>query len=467
MRKWLAACLLLLCAGASAEEIALPAGLKTIGPRAFAGNGSAVSVRMPEQAVNVAAGAFADCLSLEEVQFPGGMGTVEAGAFSGSPVRTLRVEKGAVTCAAGALPAATLEEAVFGGEVTRIGADAFSGSENLRRLVFSGRASIDEGAFSDCPEGTVVVAPYDADAVRLIDGKHFIGAACRALLIGQNYEGTKNVLNGCAEDAASFGAMLADSGQGFLTQDTMPTVRADRRLSKAQVMEAIRTAYVGADETSVSVFYFSGHGNKSDTSLVVWGATGVSYQGITPAELRVALDEIPGMKIVVIDACYSGGFAGRSAAASVQDEEDARAFAEGFLSAFTATGRSPGNLVGEGYHVLVSCTRAEESVSVNYGTGEEPLFAGLFTKVFLEAFGWDRLTGEWMPGSADMPGDEDGSGCVTLAEAYRYATRMIAAYKETHPAIAQTTTFASLSRGDVVLFGRRIPAAEGGEGDGD
>ena len=74
------------------------------------------------------------------------------------------------------------------------------------------------------------------------------------------------------------------------------------------------------------------------------GADGSDF--VTAVQLRKALDRIPGRKIVIIDACYSGNFLSANSALrsndatdTTQPPESLELFSDSFIQAFSARKR--------------------------------------------------------------------------------------------------------------------------------
>lgn len=59
---------------------------------------------------------------------------------------------------------------------------------------------------------------------------------------------------------------------------------------------------LSADENQVVMFYYSGHGDRADSSWVLKSLS----EDISGESIISMLSEIPGYKIIVLDACYSG-----------------------------------------------------------------------------------------------------------------------------------------------------------------
>lgn len=179
----------------------------------------------------------------------------------------------------------------------------------------------------DAPtEGLVFqVAVYDAehsyaiDDIVLNDSYNIEknGTEYRAICIGENYNSIvsdvfKGIsqLHGCVPDAERLSVLLSTNG-GYDVQ-FLPNA------SKLSVINAIQTHFKDADENDVSLFFYSGHGYKPEMgSLVTFEGTtldgyvfnGLSCTGsINIQELMNWLSNVKGIKIIILDSCYSGSF---------------------------------------------------------------------------------------------------------------------------------------------------------------
>ena len=83
-------------------------------------------------------------------------------------------------------------------------------------------------------------------------------------------------------------------------------------VSEGAILESIRYYAIGARERDTLVFYFSGHGapGTDETErglLTTYSHPERGTYKVSQSELREALSEFPGKKIVVLDACFQGG----------------------------------------------------------------------------------------------------------------------------------------------------------------
>lgn len=223
----------------------------------------------------------------------------------------------------------------------------------------------------------------------------------RALLVGNTYVGEAAALNGPAADVSAMRTML-----GSMT-GTPFKINTVRNTSASGIKSAIASTFSGAQANDVSLFYFSGHGTPKG-ELVGTGNTFLSVYG-----LRSALQQVPGLKIVLLDCCYSGSSISRSTASP-------SSFNSAIISALSSASRSSENLADSGYVVLTACRQDQMSVSV--GENNENMF-GAFTYGLCYGSGYD----EWKKTSLGrMPADSNGDGAITLSEAYKGIKERIA-----------------------------------------
>ena len=209
-------------------------------------------------------------------------------------------------------------------------------------------------------------------------------------------------------------------------------------LTAAGILSAIRSAFSGATENDVSLLYYSGHGDR-DGSLI-----GEDVEHVSPAALRSALDSIPGRKVVIVDACYSGQLINEDgeatvavtpadAAASEADGETAgnqAAGAQQFLSAFQAAFRPRlrGALNAGSYFVITAARADQESGEALIKSGSAALNMGYFSYAFCLGCGWNGVSGT----NASLSADRNKDGAVSIQEAYAFASAR--AYYESNSA---------------------------------
>lgn len=279
-----------------------------------------------------------------------------------------------------------LEEIIIPGKVASICSKAFADTELKNVYIPASVTSIAQDAFDNISAPMLILTEPDslAAAFALSNNIDFrADTECRALLIGQTDYPDWYKLNGPAKDV---GKMKETLGEYEIT--------AKMNLTAGEILDAISDSFAGAEDEDISLFYYSGHGNDADGSLI--GIDMESY--VTAGELREALDAIRGRKIVVIDACYSGALIGKA----LQQDETTDPL--NLLIGAFASDRSArsSTLAAQQYFVLASSKGSEESWEAAYG--------GLFTEAFANSRG---------------AADSDGDGVSTLDEVYLYVSENV------------------------------------------
>lgn len=235
----------------------------------------------------------------------------------------------------------------------------------------------------------------------------------RALLVGeQNYASTVAAVRpGSANSVANIRSMLgmlSYEGAKFQVQTRLDA-------SRDGVISAIRSAFAGATEQDVSLFYITCHGYYED---------GVSHlqmfdgSVLTAVELERELRKVPGEVVVMIDCCGSGGAIGK--ASSPENLLD------GILAVFTGNMGGPA-FSGSKYKVLVSAALEQESYRISFNQeAVETDMATVFARALCEGLGWDIGS---LSRSA-MRADVNFDGKVTLNELFNYTSRRVMWYLE-------------------------------------
>ena len=228
----------------------------------------------------------------------------------------------------------------------------------------------------------------------------------RAMTVGEGAYPGAEALNGTIPDSIQ----TANAFRQFNLNGTrFASVNQYSNLSKNQIYSMISSNFAAADSNDVSLFYFSGHGvfgNGIGYLYTVDGAYISSY------DLRAALDRIPGTKYVIIDACHSGSFIGKSATQPAG--LDANASADDFAAAFTAAFAGDAKRIDQpGYFVLTAAHSSQ--LSWEYRINGKPV--GIFTNFLLEGIGWSHTGGH----AVGLNADANGNRIVTFTEAFNYA----------------------------------------------
>lgn len=205
------------------------------------------------------------------------------------------------------------------------------------------------------------------------------------------------------------------------------TAVSDEKSQKIATKSAIRTALqnVPADADTF-FFYYSGHGEGGTEAESAYlqpsDYNGFPSSMISSAELSAWLDAIPARnKMVIIDACYSGGFVdSREALDAVPGDYKKYSLLDvqqsglqmflqfGTLLAKNSLARS-GSADYSASPLVISAAGWNE---LSWEQGEKGIGHGIFTTYLLEAASLD---------GSFMKGDSDGDQVLTCLEAYRYA----------------------------------------------
>jgi len=215
-------------------------------------------------------------------------------------------------------------------------------------------------------------------------------------------------------------------------------VEVMHQTSASQVLSALSAFADEANGADVTYFYFLGHGDTNGTIFFY------DNSSITAANLKGALDKIPGRVVVFLANCYSGYYvAGNSAAnaistADLTDEipEGAEitdvppsAFTDSIISVFSkgddevtipltsgcsVVSANIGELRKSKYYVLTASLYNEQSWFTYYTNSDgssidESRSFDRFTRGLCSAGGWDPV---------DKKNTWNGSKAVTLAQAY-------------------------------------------------
>ena len=288
---------------------------------------------------------------------------------------------------------------------TVIEAEAFQGDESIAEVVIpNGVLQIGQNAFDGCDPDLLIRTGAGSAAMRYAQSNQIdyqADTTYRALLIGQcTYESPMAALSGPANDVQAMANALS------LHPATPYQCTIKENLTWQEMASAILTTFAGAKEQDVSLLYYSGHGTTGGYLV------GVDRRPLSPASLRTVLDQIPGRKIVIVDACNSGAIIGKSMDAAQQS------FTEAFIMAFSAVSRS---LASDSYYVITAARGTQLSYEYENSSG---IAFGLFTWGLCEGIGYDYFTQKEITPKADA----DKDGVVTIDEAHQYAAQRAIEY---------------------------------------
>ena len=320
----------------------------------------------------------------------------------------------------------------------RIGDYAFADIESLRQITIPASVTDIGSGIVDGAKGAVLIGcEPDSEAMAYAQNNYLdynAGTRYRLLAIGETYPGTEHSLNGPDNDIDGMKKALENlSGMSYEVVTALnPTASEIQSLIKSTFSTDI------VQDQDVSVLYYSGHGSLKGELI------GSDLKYFSPTQLKQTLSAIPGRKIVIVDACYSGkildgievsaksltasrslSIQAKSTESAVQDdaegEDVAEAFNSAFLSAFTPeTSYFRKSLQPNEFFILTACSRDQlsYSVGVSVAGSETKRFFGIFTVNLCEAIGWNQRLDK---ANATMKGDTDGDDAVSITEAYVYA----------------------------------------------
>ncbi|MBQ8556709.1 MAG: caspase family protein [Clostridia bacterium] len=222
----------------------------------------------------------------------------------------------------------------------------------------------------------------------------------RAVLISNTYPGTGNELPGCDNDAAAMATMLST-----MTATPYQVTRYEN-LNAAAMRSVVKADLAQAQAGDVSLFYFSGHGTAGGSLM------GTENTFLSASQLRLSMDMIPGIKIIIIDCCYSGALIAKDGGSGGPSS-----FNRDVISAFSGVTRA-GELIGSSFYVLTACSGEQESSTIMAGD----IDFGAFTYGLCYGSGYDEWNGEHLP---DLPADTDGNSAISLTEAQARAMERV------------------------------------------
>lgn len=179
----------------------------------------------------------------------------------------------------------------------------------------------------------------------------------------------------------------------------------DLKATGPAILNEIASTFSGADNDDVSYFYYTGHGYRwLGTSYLCPADTTSIFSLISVGKLEKALSAIPGIKVVILDTCYSGGFIGKGI---IDNAGLAQSFNDEVIDVFSRVGVK-GLLVTNKYKVLTSCSKDQvcwEAIPIS----GEPY--SIFTKALSLGCGYSDY---------NYPADIDVDNKISLQEAYLY-----------------------------------------------
>ncbi len=234
----------------------------------------------------------------------------------------------------------------------------------------------------------------------------------RALLIGESNYSSKP-LAGASYNVDAMNGMLKGLNNSFTT-----TILKDA--SRSQILNGISTAFSGASDYDVSLFYYSGHGGSSSYRPELGALCPISGSWIWMYELANKLSNVKGRVIVILDSCHSGAAIGKGDGDSQAMEDMLDTYNQSVIDAFAgAAAEKYGELATSKFVVLTSAAAAEVGWAANGwgpdGSGYPQFF---YTAALIKGMGCTYPYGEY---SGSMPADKNKNKLITLKEIYNYS----------------------------------------------
>ena len=192
--------------------------------------------------------------------------------------------------------------------------------------------------------------------------------------------------------------------------------------TRSNILQRISSTFGEATDNDVSYFYYSGHGGNGAGITTILPHDAIwenSSQDITTDELAAVLGNIPGVKVVILDSCYSGGFIGKdSSLREAMVKGGLQSINTSILDSFSFhdTLRERGNLAAEGFRVIVSATGAQQCYESPKLHPLDDKTYGYFTMVLCEGCGYNSFRFPY-------PADKNRDHRVTLDEIYQYISQ--------------------------------------------
>jgi uncharacterized caspase-like protein len=227
------------------------------------------------------------------------------------------------------------------------------------------------------------------------------------------------------DDADAMEAMLGLQGYVVLA-------KTDQEATLANLLDDIDAVALAAGEDDLFVFYFSGHGGYSGSGPEPSAADSLTewiylHGSVAPTNLSATLSDdqlvaafapiAARRKVIIIDACNSGGFIGNELEADGEPSSLVEG-PENIADLAARAIRQYANFDGRTadippWEALVLSASGEREFSYespdNLGSGPQ-LYHGVFTYYLLES---------------EREGDANRDGWVTVTEAFAYTQRMI------------------------------------------
>lgn len=208
---------------------------------------------------------------------------------------------------------------------------------------------------------------------------------------------------------------FGDQQSAFTSIDTL----IGKQATRANILQSIASSFSEAKSNDISYFYFSGHGwsDGSNSTILPYDAIAENASmDITVDELALALGSISGIKVVILDCCYSGGFIGKEFSVREKIDTDALSqFNENIIESFVLNDLILGkaNLAVSGFQVIVSAAGDQKCWETSFPHPIDGNPYGFFSASLCEGCGYNDFT---FPFPADFNMDSQ----INLKEIYQY-----------------------------------------------
>ncbi|MCH5287981.1 MAG: caspase family protein [Christensenellaceae bacterium] len=211
----------------------------------------------------------------------------------------------------------------------------------------------------------------------------------RALLVGCDHFVTQEDTSPSSENNV---IRMAEALSGGAMNLERLVTRSTGLSSPEELAELISDAFEGATEDDVSYFYISTHGlwrqGTPNSEMTLLLSDGRNESGVTAQQLRTLFDQVPGTKVLMLDACHAGAVIGKGVHAP-------------FDNVFE----------GPDYKVICSSGGAEESWFWSGTIGDAQLTgAGYFSGALVNG----------LSVAGGYGADDNNDGVITLTELKRY-----------------------------------------------
>lgn len=272
-------------------------------------------------------------------------------------------------------------------------------------------------------KGTVMrntVIPFSILAIVLLGSCSWSSISGTAIVLGVSDYGIPGLnLNYCDDDAEDVAALFA--AQGYTVHKFVDT-QATR--------ENLELAIHEADATKPVIVYYSGHGIDPLTtpqditknfyilpfgSITLSGST-IEYHSekmISLADIQKVVDEHSIIHcILILDACFSGGFVTNLRGASAIPEDYDPILTEGLISYAAMADTAAQKFFTYSGNITLTVIAASGSLEESFESSAYE--NGVFTEFFV-----DSVTGP------QSDADRDGDGYITTSEVYLYVARCL------------------------------------------